>query len=315
MATAFRHVPVLLQEVLDHLQPKQNQSFIDGTLGGGGHAAALLAKTGPHGKVLGFELDQTAREAAQAHCAKYGTRLVILPQSYARLTDALKERPEFQHANGLLLDLGLSSAQLDTSGRGFSFKDTGNLDMRFDPLHGVSASDLIMNSSEHEIRDILRTFGEVREATRIARAIVRLRDAWVGKGPLSVPALVETILTQVHRSKPGIHPATQVFQALRIAVNHELESIALVLPQAVEALAKGGRLAVISYHSLEDRIVKEYFKRESKECLCPPNIPVCRCGHRASMRIITRKPIRPSPEELRVNPRSRSARLRVAEKC
>ncbi len=314
MAAAFRHVPVLLQEVVDHLQPTRNQRFIDGTLGGGGHTAAILERIQPKGKVLGFELDPRARAAAKERCAEYGSMLTILPQSYTELSEVLEKYPAFRNANGMLLDLGLSSPQLDSSDRGFSFNDTGDLDMRFDPNHGESASDLIMRSSEGEIRDILRRYGEVREATRIARALVRLRDAEGQKGTVSVPAVVATIIAAVPRSKPGIHPATLVFQALRIAVNHELENIAIVLPQAVAALAPGGRLAIISFHSLEDRIVKEYFKRESKDCLCPPSLPVCRCGHIASVRLITRKPIRPGSKELRENPRSRSARLRVVEK-
>ncbi len=306
----FRHVPVLLHEVADHLQPTRNKKYIDGTLGGGGHAAELLKRTAPHGMVLGFELDRRAREAAEVHCAEYGSRLVILAQSYSELSEALEHHADFKSADGFLLDLGLSSPQLDTSNQGFSFNDTEGLDMRFDDSNGESAHDLIMRSSEAELRDLLRTYGEVRDSGRIARAIVRLREA----EPLTVPNLVATIVAETPRSKPGMHPATLVFQALRIAVNHELENIAAVLPQAVAAVRSKGRIAIISYHSLEDRIVKEFFKRESRDCLCPPNIPVCRCGHKASIRRITKKPIIPSASEIKMNHRSRSAKLRVVEK-
>lgn len=314
MSDEYRHRPVMLAEILAHLQPQRNQHFIDGTLGGGGHAAELLALNGPAGKVLGFELDPRAREAATKHCAEYGSRLVILPQSYATLGQAIEAHPEFRDAHGALLDLGLSSDQLDASGRGFSFRDSGDLDMRFDPQTGETAAAFLTAASEEEIRDVLRRFGEIKEAARIARAIVRLRASLLPTESLTVPAVVAVIVAEIHRPKPGIHPATQVFQALRIQVNQELANVALALPQLVDVVASGGRIAVISYHSLEDRIVKEFFRREARDCLCPPGIPVCRCGHTATLRIITKKPLRPSQQEITENPRSRSARLRVAEK-
>ncbi len=209
---------------------------------------------------------------------------------------------------GILFDLGASSMQFDTVGRGFSFREDAPLDMRFDPDNPVRAADLVNSLSEQELADILYQYGEERRAYQVARAIVRSR-------PVSTTGELAGIVAKATGSgKYGMHPATRTFQALRIAVNQELEALEKALPQAVEALAPGGRLVVISFHSLEDRIVKQFMRKESRDCLCPPRQPVCTCGHKASLQVITRHPIEPGEQEIQENPRARSARLRVAEK-
>jgi 16S rRNA (cytosine1402-N4)-methyltransferase len=208
----------------------------------------------------------------------------------------------------MVLDLGLSSMQLDTPERGFSFQSDAPLDMRFDPTQGTTAADLVNSLPEKDLADILYQYGEERRSYQLARAIVAAR-------PLRTTRQLAEIVTRVTRSgKPGMHPATRTFQALRIAVNGELNAIEAVLPQAVEALSPGGRLAVIAFHSLEDRIIKGYFQRESRDCLCPPRQPVCTCGHQASLKEITRKPVTPREDEIAANPRARSAKLRIVEK-
>lgn len=310
MEREYFHEPVLAKEIIDLLQPSSNDNFVDGTIGGGGHAEKLLEATGPHGRVLGCDLDPRAVRSAQSRLSKFGPHATIVHASYAELTATIRGFPFIRPIQGILLDLGLSSDQLETSGRGFSFRDQGTLDMRFDPDAGMPASQLLATASESELMQIFNKFGEVREAPRLARAIVARRD----QGTLSVPEFVDEIVRISSALRARIHPATKVFQAVRIAVNHELDNLVSFLPQAVAACAPGGRIAIISYHSLEDRIVKEYFKRESRDCVCPPETPVCRCGHAASVRIVTRRPVVPSSKELSSNRRCRSAKLRVAEK-
>ncbi|MBI4091024.1 MAG: 16S rRNA (cytosine(1402)-N(4))-methyltransferase RsmH, partial [Candidatus Komeilibacteria bacterium] len=308
MEREYFHVPVLADEILDLLQPSSNDNFVDGTIGGGGHAEKLLEATGPHGQLLGFDLDPRAVRSAQHRLAKFGTRATVIQGSYAELSAAIRRYPQMQPIQGILVDLGLSSDQLEVSGRGFSFRDQGAADMRFDPGTGVSASRLLASASESELEQVFKKFGEVRAAARLARAIVAHRS----RGEWSVPELVAEVMSLGASRSARIHPATKVFQALRIAVNKELDNLISFLPQAVAACSAGGRIAVISYHSLEDRIVKEYFKRESIDCVCPPETPVCRCGHRATVRIVTRRPVVPSSQELSSNWRGRSAKLRVA---
>ncbi len=222
------------------------------------------------------------------------------------LTERLREIG-WNGVDGILLDLGLSSMQLDTPERGFSFQQDAPLDMRFDPASPTTAADLVNNLPQDELADLIYRNGEERASRRIARAIVKARPLQTTR---QLAAVIETVLPR----KGRIHPATQTFQALRIAVNQELERVENVLPQAVAALKSGGRLAIISFHSLEDRIVKEYFRRESRDCICPPRQPVCTCGHKATLKEITRKPITPGEAEIAANPRARSAKLRIAEK-
>jgi 16S rRNA (cytosine1402-N4)-methyltransferase len=275
----------------------------------------------PTGVLLGLDIDEQALTIAKAKLAKFGERAIIVHASYESLSEQL-QRLGWEKVDGILLDLGVSSLQLDTAERGFSFQYDAPLDMRFDRTQGKSAMDLVNDQTERELADILSRYGEEPFARSIAREIVRSR-------PITTTRQLAELVAQVTRSKaygkrsksmrPGMgashgHPATLTFQALRIAVNHELEAVEVVLPQAISSLATGGRLAVISFHSLEDRLVKTFFRRESQDCICPPRQPICTCGHKASLVEINRRPLRPAEAEIKENPRSRSARLRIAEK-
>lgn len=279
---------------------------MDGTLGAGGHAAGLLAASEPGGLLLGLDVDPQALELARQTLAPFGERACIKRASYTALPGQLSALG-WDSVDGILLDLGASSMQFDTAARGFSFLQDGPLDMRFDPSQPLSADEIVNEWPEQELADLLYRYGEEPAARRIARAIVSVRPV---RGTRDLAAVIE----KARPRRDGHHPATQTFQALRIAVNGELEAVAETLPLAVQALAPGGRLAVISFHSLEDRLVKEFFRRESRDCLCPPRQPVCTCGHKATITEITRRPVVPSDEEIQNNPRARSAKLRVAEK-
>ncbi len=302
------HVPVLLEEVLHALRVKPGGRFVDATVGGSGHAHEILAASSPDGVLLGLDRDPAALELAAERLSECGSRVQLVHASFARLEE-IARHTGFTEADGILFDLGLSSLQLADTERGFSFLADGPLDMRFDPTAGgPTAADLVNQLSVEELADLLFQYGEERQSRRIAAAIVEAR-------PLdTVGQLVDVIEDTVGRRRGRLHPATLTFQALRIAVNEELTAIEEALPQAVEILAEGGRLAVIAFHSLEDRIVKQFMRRESKDCICPPELPVCVCEHRASLDLIVRKPIRPSEQEMAANPRARSARLRVAER-
>jgi 16S rRNA (cytosine1402-N4)-methyltransferase len=257
--------------------------------------------------LVGLDLDPAALLLAGVRLEPFTGRFFLVQASFTSLGEQLSLLG-WETVDGILIDLGVSSMQLDTPERGFSFQSDAELDMRFDPRTTVSALDLVNKMQEDELADILYTFGEERRSRQIARAIVRER-------PVRTTAhLARLVVAASGAMKPGRHPATRTFQALRIAVNQELEAIERVLPQAIAVLAPRGRLAVIAYHSLEDRIVKRYFRLESTDCICPPRQPVCTCGHLASIEQITKKPVRPSVQEIKQNPRSRSARLRVVEK-
>ncbi|RLC85807.1 MAG: 16S rRNA (cytosine(1402)-N(4))-methyltransferase [Chloroflexi bacterium] len=308
-ATDLGHTPVLLREALEGLAVRPGGVYIDGTLGAGGHAEAILAASAPDGRLLGLDRDPQAVTRATARLEPYGERAVLLHASYVELGMLARERGFFP-VEGVLFDLGFSSLQIAAAERGFAFRLAGPLDMRFDPTAaGPTAADLVNTLPEAELANLLWRYGEEPRSRRIARAIVAAR-------PLeSTGELAEIVAAAVGHSRGRrIHPATRVFQALRIAVNRELESLEAVLPQAVEVLRPGGRLAVITFHSLEDRIVKRFFKQEARGCICPPEAPICTCGHQPALRLVNRKPLRPSAEELAANPRSRSAKLRVAEK-
>lgn len=315
------HRPVLYQEIIRALQPVPAGKYVDGTLGAGGHAWGILEASAPDGSLLGLDVDPQALEIARQRLAQFGERAVLVQDSYVHLADRLGALG-WHAVQGIVLDLGLSSMQLDTPERGFSFQADAPLDMRFDPKGPQTAADLVNQLPEADLARLLFEYGEEPRARQIARALVQNR-------PVETTGQLAKIVLQVtgggrgggRRGKKGghdghsqVHPATRTFQALRIAVNRELDSVAAVLPQAVMALAQGGRLAIISFHSLEDRIVKQYFRRESQDCICPPRQPVCTCGHKAIIREITRRPVFPGPEEVDRNPRSRSARLRVAER-
>ena len=301
------HHPVLYQEIIHALSPRSAGRYVDATVGAGGHAWGILTASAPGGLLLGLDLDTQALEIASQRLSAFESRVTLLQASYTTLQAQLA-RLGWATVDGIVIDLGVSSMQIDTPGRGFSFLMDGPLDMRFSPAQTTSAADLVNTLPEMELADLIFRYGEEKLSRRIAHAIVQAR-------PLhTTTELANLILKASGGRHERIHPATRTFQALRIAVNQELQSVEDFLPQAVQALAPGGRLAVISFHSLEDRIVKQFFRRESRDCICPPKQPVCTCGHKASLIEITRHPMEASPEEAQTNPRSRSAKLRIIEK-
>jgi 16S rRNA (cytosine1402-N4)-methyltransferase len=301
------HLPVLYHEVLKALNPATGKKFIDGTLGVGGHSRGILDLSAPDGELLGLDLDPIALDYARSNLEQFGKRVHLFHSSYLDMKK-LANSQGWHSADGILLDLGVSSIQLDNPEKGFSFRKDAPLDMRFDPTIGMTAADIVNNFEEQDLLQILWDYGEEQNARRIVREILAHR-------PLSTTRQLAELIERVAvRSQKGIHPATRTFQALRIAVNNELDSITSVLPIAMELLCPGGRLAVITFHSLEDRIVKHYFQQESKDCICPPEIPVCQCGHKAILRLIKPNFIQPDENEIKNNPRARSAKLRVAEK-
>ncbi len=304
---ASSHTPVLYQEVLAALEPRAGARYIDGTVGAGGHAQGVLEASHPDGELLGLDRDPAAVALARRRLKPFGKRAILRQSSFAEMVDRAAA-VRWKRVQGVLLDLGLSSMQLDDARRGFSFQKEGPLDMRFDPSQPVTAADLVNGLPERDLADLLARYGEERQARKIAAAIVAAR-------PLTTTIeLADVAASVVKRTRSGIHPATLTFQALRIAVNDELRTLEIGLEQAVSLLAGGGRLAVISFHSLEDRVVKHYLRQESKDCICPPERPMCTCGHKAQLRLLTQRPIQAQEGEVQANPRARSARLRVAER-
>ena len=301
------HQPVLYNEIIHLLQPHPTGRYVDGTVGAGGHARGILKASDPDGLLLGFDVDAQALQLAREQLDIFSNRVTLVQTSFKNLSEQLTAQG-WHKVDGILLDLGISSMQLDSPERGFSFRKEAFLDMRFDLQNPLRAVDLVNNLSEKELADLLYTYGEERRSRQVARAIVRTR-------PVETTLQLANVVAGATRSgKPGMHPATRTFQALRIAVNQELDTLIEVLPQAINSLLPGGRMAVISYHSLEDRIVKHHFRTESKDCICPPKQLICDCGHLASIKIVTKRPLRPQDGEIEGNPRARSARLRVAEK-
>lgn len=307
------HRPVLYHEIITALRPKQGGIYIDGTIGAGGHAWGILKASEPDGRLLGMDVDPQALDLARERLSPFGQRAIVVRASYTTMAEQL-EILGWEAVDGIVFDLGLSSMQLNSPQRGFSFRSDAPLDMRYDPDSPVRAVELVNRLPEKDLADLLFRYGEERRSRQVARAIVKAR-------PINTTLQLADIVTRVILSgrwkragRQKLHPATRTFQALRIAVNQELEAVKKVLPQAVATLGSGGRIAVISFHSLEDRIVKQYFRQESRACLCPPRQPVCTCGHSAVLREISRRPMRPQETEIADNPRSRSARLRVAEK-
>ncbi|HET9587541.1 MAG TPA: 16S rRNA (cytosine(1402)-N(4))-methyltransferase RsmH [Anaerolineales bacterium] len=302
-----KHQPVLYKEIIHALQPGRGGRYVDGTLGAGGHARGILEVSAPDGQLLGLDLDPQALALARKTLAPYEQRIHLAQASYTSLSRQLA-RLGWDTVDGILLDLGASSMQFDTPERGFSFQVDAQLDMRFGPSISQTAADLVNKLSERELADLLYKYGEEREARKIARAIVKAR-------PLHTTRELVTVIESVSpRRADRIHPATRTFQALRIAVNEELAAIEEVLPQAVEVLAPGGRLAVISFHSLEDRIVKDFFREQGRDLVNPPYERIYDVERKATLKEVNRKPITPSEEEIRRNPRARSAKLRIAEK-
>lgn len=303
----YPHLPVLYHDIIHALRPCSPGYYVDVTVGAGGHAWGILEASSPDGCLLGLDLDPQALAIASQRLSVFGKRVELIQASYVTLRQQM-ERIGWQSADGIVFDLGLSSMQLDTPERGFSFQSNAPLDMRFNPGQVACAADVLNQLSENELADVLWKFGEERYARRIAHAICKAR-------PLTTTyQLAELVEKTVGGRRGSIHPATRTFQALRIMVNQELEALEIGLPEAVAALKPGGRLAVISFHSLEDRIVKQYFQRESRDCICPPKQPICTCQHKACITLINAHPIQSTGQEIINNPRARSARLRIVEK-
>ncbi|PID85537.1 MAG: 16S rRNA (cytosine(1402)-N(4))-methyltransferase [Chloroflexi bacterium] len=301
------HIPVLYHEVLHLLQPQAGEDFIDGTVGAGGHLTGILEATAPDGRALGFDKDPQAITYAAAKLDKFGKRVTVVNKSYAEMPN-LAPQLGFAQVNGILLDLGLSSRQLDDGSRGFSFRFEAPLDMRYNQTKGETAADLVNNLSEAELADIFWRYGEEKQSRKIARLIVENRPI------TTTTQLAHLIEAHAGKRNRRLHPATLVFQALRIAVNHELNAVETGIPAAIKLLKPGGRIAVISFHSLEDRFVKRLFRQLSQDCICPPQQPICTCNNKAIVKRITRKAVKATAAEIKSNPRSRSARLRVIEK-
>lgn len=307
----FAHRPVLLDETVDLLNCSSGGLFVDGTLGGGGHAAWLLKKC-PQARLIGIDRDEDALAAAKKSLEAYGERLTLVRDNFRNMAEILRGLG-VEGVEGIMLDLGVSSYQFESAGRGFSFRFEARLDMRMDNRQAFSAYDIVNGYTEQELERIFREFGEEDNARRIARNIVRARE---GKPVETTGDLVRIVVDAVPRRfhSRSIHPATKVFQALRIAVNEELESLDEGLQGGFESLRPGGRMAVISFHSLEDRRVKTFFRELSTGCVCPPRIPRCVCNQVPRARLVTRKAVTPSEDEVRENPRARSAKLRAIEK-
>ncbi len=301
------HIPVLLKETIEALAVQPGGRYIDCTLGGGGHAATILDHSSPGGQLLGIDADPEAIKISEARLEAYSSSTLLINENFVNL-QAICIKYDFFPVHGILFDLGLSSIQLNSDGRGFSFQHEAPLDMRLSPNQEVTAADIINTSAESELAHLIRTYGEESHSHRIARRIVQER-------PIKTTLhLARTIELAIGSRRGKIHPATRTFQALRIAVNQELEHLETALRQAINLLGFEGRLVVISYHSLEDRIVKQFMQQESKDCICPPGTPICICGHTACLKLVSKKVITPSPAEVQLNPRSRSAKLRGAER-
>ena len=306
-AASTVHEPVMLAETLAALRIQPGGRYLDCTLGGGGHAEAILEASQPGGTLLGIDADPEALERTRRRLARFGSAFMTAEGNFSDLDTICRERG-FLPVNGILFDLGLSSDQL-ASDRGFCFQQPSPLDMRFSPDQDKTASDWVNDSSEEDLANVIWQYGEERQSRRIARAIV-------GRRPIATSLDLAKAVEQAVGRRPGSqsHPATKTFQALRIVVNQELASLINAMPRAHGLLGFGSSLVVISYHSLEDRIVKQFIQRESRDCVCPPAQPVCTCGHKATLKPITRGALQPSAAEVARNPRSRSAKLRAAER-
>ncbi|MDD3284477.1 MAG: 16S rRNA (cytosine(1402)-N(4))-methyltransferase RsmH [Patescibacteria group bacterium] len=312
------HIPVLLNEVIEGLNLKENYNVIDATLGGGGHSQRILEKTSPNGKLIGIDLDSDAIELAKKRLEKFDDRTVFVQDNYQNIKQILKNK-KYELSNypirAILLDLGLSLYQLQSENRGFSFLDEQGLEMKYDKNdEGPDAKYIINNYKEDQLEKIFREFGEERLSKQIAREIINNRKTKEIISGVELSNIISRVYKRFYKKYSNTNPATKVFQALRIYINHEFDNIKKFLPDAIDLLESGGRLVVISYHSLEDKIIKEFFRQESRDCICPLEVPECRCNHKASLKIINKKVIIPSEDEIKINPASRSAKLRVIEK-
>lgn len=307
-----QHIPVLGPEAVDALQVRPGGIYVDCTLGGGGHSLLIAQRLSKDGWLIGIDQDQEALERARERLSSTGVKLTLIHRNFRHLASILSSL-KVEKVDGFLYDLGVSSPQLDEAERGFSYQKDAPLDMRMDRSQPLSAYEVVNTYSEEELADIIRRYGEERYYKRIARRIVERRK----EGPIQTTKELAELVRQSIPAKAretGPHPAKRTFQAIRIAVNDELSALSQSLAQAVPLLKPGGRLVVITFHSLEDRICKQFFKEESAPCVCPPGLPRCVCGKQPTLKIITKKPILPSQKEIEHNPRSRSAKMRVAEK-
>ncbi|MCY4404224.1 MAG: 16S rRNA (cytosine(1402)-N(4))-methyltransferase RsmH [Candidatus Poribacteria bacterium] len=312
------HIPVLRNEILDFIKPNSEGIYVDATIGLGGHGLWILQRSLPSGRLIGIDRDVDALAIAKKRLHSFKDRLSLIHGNFAQLQQLL-ELQSISKVDGVLMDLGVSSLQLDSPARGFSFQQSGPLDMRMDTQISISASDVINNSSPDKLIQIFREYGEERYAKQIVRKIVAVRSEQQITTTRQLADIIENVYSNnakrskasLHKRK-SIHPATRVFQALRIEVNSELENLKLGVESAISMLKIGGSICIISFHSLEDRIVKQIYRKHAKSCICPPKTPVCICEHKKSLDIITNRPLVPSKSEIEANPRARSGKLRVA---
>ncbi len=310
MDTDFCHEPVMLKEVIDWLCISKNGIYVDGTVGGAGHAYEILKAT--NGFLIGIDCDDEALRAAEKRLAEFGSRKVLVKANFAELGSVL-ENLQIKKVDGVLLDMGVSSHQLDRAERGFSFNQLAPLDMRMDRSLKLSAYDIVNSFAQKDLERIIRTFGEEKMASRVARAISQKRRSSPLETTVELAAVIASAMPAKFRWQ-RIHPATRTFQAIRIAVNNELDSIKPAIDSAASVLNRGGRIAVISFHSLEDRIVKNEFRALQGACSCPKDVPICTCKREAILKVLTKKALIPAAAETEANPRSRSAKLRVAQR-
>ena len=308
METPAVHRPVLLAEAVQQLTPRWDGVYLDATVGEGGHAAAILESSSPSGRVLGIDLDPRSLTHTERRLQQYGPRFICVQGNYADMA-AVAQSSGLTQVDGVLMDLGFSARQIQLPGYGFSFRGDEPLDMRFDPDSRLTAEHIVNTFPERDLAQLIFRYGEEPRARAIARNLVRGR-------PIGSTAKLAELVAAVAGPRRGhrLHPATRTFQALRVAVNNELANLESGLDAAIRLLAPEGRLVVISYHSLEDRLVKTFMAREKAACICPPEVPMCVCGHQPTLRLINRRVIKPSAQEVQSNPRSRSARMRVAQR-
>lgn len=308
----FEHVSVLLEETVAQLNIQPNGIYVDGTLGGAGHAYEVCSRLGENGRFIGIDQDEAAILTGKERLAPFGDKVTIVRNNYCNMPTVLKELG-IEKVNGIVLDLGVSSYQLDTAERGFSYKEDGPLDMRMDNRQTLTAKDIVNGYSEMELYRIIRDYGEDKFAKNIAKHIVRMREEKVLTTTYELNEAIKAAIPMKIRKNTG-HPSKKTFQAIRIELNKELEVLNNTLQDMIDLLDEGGRICIITFHSLEDRIVKSIFRKNENPCTCPPSFPVCMCGKKSKGKVITRKPILPSEEEMERNRRSKSAKLRVFEK-
>lgn len=308
----FNHISVLLQETVDALNVREGKIYVDGTLGGGGHSYEILKRMNGNGRLIGIDQDAAAICAAGNRLEEYKDAVTIVRDNYCNMKQVLSDLG-IEKVDGIVLDLGVSSYQLDTVERGFSYREDASLDMRMDQRQPKTAKDIVNQYSEMELFKIIRDYGEDKFAKNIAKHIVRAREEKEIETTLELAEIIKGAIPAKVRATGG-HPAKRTFQALRIELNHELDVLRNTLDDMIELLNEDGRLCIITFHSLEDRIVKNSFKEAENPCVCPPNFPVCVCGKTSKGKVISRKPILPSEEELEMNKRSKSSKLRVFER-